>query len=463
MAKIKTTFFCTACGHEVTKWMGRCPGCGEWNTLEEGLKPSKKEIRHQGYVTSTTRMTKSQTFAEIQMDHVQRMKISMEEVNNVLGGGFVQGSMVLITGEPGIGKSTLLLQLSQDIAIQDLKVLYISGEESAQQIKSRAERLNTLSSNIKLFTETDLSLLQQEVEREKPNLIIVDSIQTVYRPEIDSAAGSQTQIKESTATLLKLAKTYNICFVIVAHVTKCGELAGPRALEHMVDTVLYFEGDRHGLSRLLYAVKNRFGATGEVGLLNMGESGLEEVTNPSELFLEERTAGTIGSAIMATMEGTRALLVEVQALLTPTNFGNPRRMGTGLNTNRLNLCCAILEKYAKLMLQQQDAYIKVIGGLKIEEPAADLSLAMAIASSYKAIPIPAGDILIGELGLTGEVRRVARIEERVKEAKKLGFTRAIIPERNLKGSKFPKGIEVIGVKTIDEAIRKCLVQDKMPF
>lgn len=465
MAKVKTktTYFCKSCGHETLRWLGQCPGCKEWNTMTEGLKPSKMEKRQQGYVTSATRMVKSMTFDEIEQDQVARFKTEMSELNNVLGGGFVRGSMLLITGEPGIGKSTLLLQLSEQIAKQDLNVLYVSGEESAQQIKGRAERLKTLNPNIKLFCETDLSLVQKEVEETKPAFMIVDSIQTTYCPEIDSTTGSQTQIKESTAVLLKLAKVYNICVVCVAHVTKTGDLAGPRALEHMTDVVLYFEGDRHSDHRITYCVKNRHGATGNICMLRMTELGLEEITNPSEIFLEERVDGNMGSAIMATMEGTRPLLVEIQALLTPTSFGNPRRMGTGIDTNRLNLCCAILEKYAKLMLQQQDAYVKIISGLKVIDPAADLPLAMAIVSSYKSKPIPPKDILIGELGLTGEVRRVSRIEERVREAKKLGFTRAIIPMRNAKEANFPDGIEIIGVKTIDEAIRRCLGTEPMPF
>ena len=463
MAKAKTTYFCTSCGHETLRWLGQCPGCKEWNTLSEELKPTKAEQRHRGYVTSANRMTKSVSFSEVDSAEEERIKLSMKEVNTVLGGGLVRGGMILITGEPGIGKSTLLLQLAQDVASQNLKVLYVSGEESAKQIKLRAERLGTLSENIRLFTESDLSLIQKEVEDRVPDFMIIDSVQTIYRADIDSAAGSQSQVRESTAALLKMAKTYNICQFLVAHKTKSGDLAGPRTLEHMVDTVLDFEGDRHSDSRLLLALKNRYGATGEVCLMRMCDSGLQEITNPSEIFLEERVVGNTGTAIMATMEGTRPLLVEVQALLTPTSFGNPRRMGSGIDSNRLNLSCAILEKYAKLMLQQQDAYIKVIGGLKIEEPAADLSLAMAIASSYKSKPIPAGDILIGELGLTGEVRRVSRIEERVKEAQKLGFTRAIIPAKNVKDIKFKQSIELLGVSTIDEAIRKCLGTENMPF
>ena len=367
------------------------------------------------------------------------------EFNRVLGGGIVSGSLVLIGGDPGIGKSTLLLQICASLS-QKKKVLYITGEESLSQTKLRAERLDEDSSELQVLAETDLEVIYQTVKEEQPDLLVVDSIQTIYHPEISSAPGSVSQVRESTQSLMNIAKQMNIATFIVGHVTKEGQIAGPRLLEHMVDTVLYFEGDEHHAYRILRAVKNRFGSTNEMGIFEMKQSGLKGVNNPSEMFLEERSTN------VATMEGTRPLLIEVQALVTPTTFNNPRRMATGIDHNRLSLLMAVLEKKENYLLQQQDAYIKVAGGVKLTEPAVDLSVIVATASSFKDKAVDGLDCYIGEVGLTGEVRRVSRIEQRVQEAAKLGFKRVIIPKNNIGGWTYPEGIQVIGVTTVHEAL-----------
>jgi DNA repair protein RadA/Sms len=378
----------------------------------------------------------------------------MEELNRVLGGGVVDGSLVLIGGDPGIGKSTLLLQLSGQLAETQRKVLYVSGEESASQIKMRAERLKVNSERFYLYPETDMSSVRAVIEELHPEYVIIDSVQTMQEPDIESAVGSVSQIREITAELMQIAKTNNITIFIVGHVTKGGAIAGPKILEHMVDTVLYFEGDLHHTYRILRAVKNRFGSTNELGIFEMREEGLREVANPSEIFLEERLKDASGSAIVVSMEGTRPILVEIQALITPTIFGNAQRTASGLDRNRVSLIMAVLEKRAKLTLQNQDAYLKAAGGVKLDEPAIDLALAISIVSSFKNQGTRPTDSFVGEIGLTGEIRRVNRIEQRVAEAQKLGFKRILIPKNNLKGWQPPEGIEVVGVATIADAIRR---------
>ncbi|MCT1176262.1 DNA repair protein RadA [Pediococcus pentosaceus] len=453
MAKVKTQFLCSECGYVSPKFLGRCPNCGRWNTLvEERISEPKNERKSR--VSFEGKSSKPQLISEVKMHEEPRVKTGMEELNRVLGGGVVDGSLVLIGGDPGIGKSTLLLQLSGQLAATDRDVLYVSGEESASQIKMRAERLQVNSERFYLYPETDMSNIRAVIEELHPQYVIIDSVQTMQEPDIDSAVGSVLQIREITAELMQIAKTNNITIFIVGHVTKGGAIAGPKILEHMVDTVLYFEGDLHHTYRILRAVKNRFGSTNELGIFEMREEGLREVANPSEIFLEERLQDANGSAIVVSMEGTRPILVEIQALITPTIFGNAQRTASGLDRNRVSLIMAVLEKRANLTLQNQDAYLKAAGGVKLDEPAIDLAIAMSIVSSFKNQGTRPTDSFVGEIGLTGEIRRVNRIEQRVAEAQKLGFQRILIPKNNLKGWNPPKGIEVVGVTTITDAIRK---------
>lgn len=453
MAKVKTQFLCSECGYVSPKFLGRCPNCGRWNTLvEERISEPKNERKSR--VSFEGKSSKPQLISEVKMHEEPRVKTGMEELNRVLGGGVVDGSLVLIGGDPGIGKSTLLLQLSGQLAATDRDVLYVSGEESASQIKMRAERLQVNSERFYLYPETDMSNIRAVIEELHPQYVIIDSVQTMQEPDIDSAVGSVSQIREITAELMQIAKTNNITIFIVGHVTKGGAIAGPKILEHMVDTVLYFEGDLHHTYRILRAVKNRFGSTNELGIFEMREEGLREVANPSEIFLEERLQDANGSAIVVSMEGTRPILVEIQALITPTIFGNAQRTASGLDRNRVSLIMAVLEKRANLTLQNQDAYLKAAGGVKLDEPAIDLAIAMSIVSSFKNQGTRPTDSFVGEIGLTGEIRRVNRIEQRVAEAQKLGFQRILIPKNNLKGWNPPKGIEVVGVTTITDTIRK---------
>ncbi len=410
------------------------------------------EVKH-ARVSLTGEKTRPMKLAEVTSIDVNRTKTEMDEFNRVLGGGVVPGSLVLIGGDPGIGKSTLLLQVSTQLSHQGT-VLYVSGEESAEQIKLRAERLGDIDSEFYLYAETNMQNIRTEIEKIKPDFLIIDSIQTVMSPEISSVQGSVSQVREVTAELMQLAKTNNIATFIVGHMTKEGTLAGPRTLEHMVDTVLYFEGERQHTFRILRAVKNRFGSTNEIGIFEMQSGGLVEVVNPSEVFLEERLDGATGSSIVVTMEGTRPILAEVQALVTPTMFGNAKRTTTGLDFNRASLIMAVLEKRAGLLLQNQDAYLKSAGGVKLDEPAIDLAVAVAIASSYKDLPTNPQECFIGEIGLTGEIRRVNRIEQRINEAAKLGFTKVYAPKNSLNGLKVPDNIQVIGVTTIGEVLKK---------
>jgi DNA repair protein RadA/Sms len=456
MAKYKSKFVCQDCGYESPKWMGKCPGCGQWNTMAEEVV-SKGVSPHIGsQFLQQSEPARAHRITEINTVEEERTHSGLSEFDRVLGGGVVKGSLVLVGGDPGIGKSTLLLQTSNSIAKRGHKVLYVSGEESAKQIKLRADRLEALSDNLYILPETDLERVEQHIKLVNPDYLIVDSIQTVYRPGLQSAPGSVGQVRECTAFLLRIAKSFDLATFIVGHVTKEGAIAGPRMLEHMVDAVLYFEGERHHTYRILRAVKNRFGSTNEIGIFEMREKGLVEVLNPSELFLSERPHGVAGSCVVASMEGTRPVLVEIQALVTPTSYGNPRRMATGLDHNRVSLIMAVLEKRMGLYLQSQDAYVNVAGGVRLDEPAVDLGIALALGSSFREKAIRPADCFIGEVGLTGEVRGVSRIDQRVREAMKLGFSRVIVPTKNLRGWQPPADIQVIGVETVQEAFQVAL-------
>lgn len=458
LAKKKTIFICQECGYESIRWMGKCTNCNNWNTFVEEVKQPKVQKGIGSGVLQQS--SKPMKMKQIESEKEPRITTAMREFNRVLGGGIVLGSLVLIGGDPGIGKSTLLLQTSAQIAAKDLTVLYISGEESIQQTKLRADRLHVDADKLYVLSETNLQQIVHQIEEIKPDFVVVDSIQTMFKEEVTSAPGSVTQVRESTMELMKIAKSNAIPIFIVGHVTKEGAIAGPRMLEHMVDVVLYFEGERHHTYRILRSVKNRFGSTNEMGIFEMKELGLQEVLNPSEIFLEERSRGASGSTVVASMEGTRPVLVEIQALISPSSFGNPRRMATGIDSNRVPLLMAVLEKRVGLMLQNQDAYIKVAGGVKLDEPAIDLAIAVSIASSFRDQPTNPEDIFIGEVGLTGEIRRVSRIEQRVQEAAKLGFKRVICSENNLDGWSSPSNIEVIGVNTVHDALKYGLAPSK---
>ncbi|EMB73953.1 TPA: DNA repair protein RadA [Streptococcus mutans] len=450
IAKKKTTFVCQECGYNSPKYLGRCPNCSSWSSFVEEIEVA--EVKN-ARVSLTGEKTRPVKLNQVTSSQATRVKTNMEEFNRVLGGGVVPGSLVLIGGDPGIGKSTLLLQVSTQLANKGT-VFYVSGEESAEQIKLRSERLGDIDNEFYLYAETNMQSIRAEIEKIQPDFLIIDSIQTVMSPEISSVQGSVSQVREVTAELMQLAKTNNIATFIVGHVTKEGTLAGPRMLEHMVDTVLYFEGERQHTFRILRAVKNRFGSTNEIGIFEMRSGGLVEVLNPSQVFLEERLDGATGSAIVVTMEGTRPILAEVQALVTPTVFGNAKRTTTGLDFNRVSLIMAVLEKRCGLLLQNQDAYLKSAGGVRLDEPAIDLAVAVAIASSYKEKPTIPQECYIGEIGLTGEIRRVNRIEQRLNEASKLGFTKIFVPKNCLSGLTIPQGIQVIGVTTVSEVLKK---------
>ncbi|WP_288846843.1 DNA repair protein RadA [uncultured Fructobacillus sp.] len=454
MAKTKTQFICSNCDFISARYLGRCPNCGEWGTfVEEKIQP--ETTNRKARVGINGKVAKVQAINEVSLEDTPKVTTGLKELNRVLGGGVVAGTLVLIGGDPGIGKSTLLLQVSGELSNHG-KVLYVTGEESASQVKLRADRLDVGGQQFYLYPETDMTAVKKQVEEMKPNFLVIDSVQTMQEPDLTSPIGSVAQIREVTADLLQIAKTNNITVFIVGHVTKDGAIAGPKILEHMVDTVLYFEGDRHYKYRILRAVKNRFGATNELGIFEMRDQGLVEVANPSEIFLEERLAGATGSAIVATLEGNRPILAELQALVTPSVFGNAQRTATGLDRNRVSVIMAVLEKRANLLLQNQDAYLKAAGGVKLDEPAIDLAVAVAVASSYQDKETRASDVFIGELGLTGEIRSVADLEGRLKEATKLGFSRAIVPKNNLAGLRLPDGLEVVGVTTIKEALRLAL-------
>lgn len=454
MAKTKTKFNCTECGYEAAKWYGKCPSCQAWNTMVE---ETESVIKTQGMNSPLFHSKeKALSIINIESSNEARVQTGIGELNRVLGGGIVPGSLILVGGDPGIGKSTLLLQTSHALAHSGLRVLYVSGEESVRQTKLRADRLGALSPELYVLCETNMDLVEEAINSIQPQFLVIDSIQTVYIPEVTSAPGSVAQVRECTARFMRVAKGLGIATVLVGHVTKEGAIAGPRLLEHMVDCVLYFEGERHHTYRLLRAVKNRFGSTNEIGIFEMNESGLVEVENPSELFLSERPLGVAGSTVVASMEGTRPVLVELQALISSTHFPSPRRMCTGVDHHRMGLIIAVLEKRMGMFLQNQDAYLNVAGGVKLDEPAVDLAIAVSIASSFRDIPTKPFDVMFGEVGLTGEVRAVSRAEQRVKEAEKLGFKRIIMPERSLKGWKHPKGIEIIGINTVADALAVAL-------
>jgi len=422
--------------------------------VEEVVTPTAKPQSTR--VSASGQHSHPQLMNEIKHTSETRVKTEMGELNRVLGGGIVPGSLILIGGDPGIGKSTLLLQVSGQLSATGGKVLYVSGEESAPQIKMRADRLVVNSDNLYLYPETDMASIRANIEEMQPVYVVIESVQTMQAPDVTSAIGSVSQIREVTGELMQIAKTNGITIFVVGHVTKGGAIAGPKILEHMVDTVLYFEGDLHHTYRILRAAKNRFGSTNELGIFEMREGGLYEVANPSEIFLEERLKDATGSAIVVSMEGTRPILVEVQALITPSVFGNAQRTSSGLDRNRVSLLMAVLEKRANLMLQNQDAFLKAAGGVKLDEPAIDLAIALSIASSYKDTATEPTDCFVGEVGLTGEIRRVSRIEQRVAEAKKLGFKRIFVPKNNLQGWVPPKGIDVVGVSTLRQTLKLAL-------
>lgn len=445
----KTVFFCQNCGHEETKWLGQCPMCKEWNTfVEEKVIASSVSA---SVKTDRDIEKKIVALSQVNTDEQKRFQTGMKELDRVLGGGIVPGSLVLVGGDPGIGKSTLLLQVCQKLA-KERQVLYISGEESQAQIKLRANRMGNFSDNMKLFCETNLGTIRDVIEKKQPEFVVIDSIQTMYSEEVASAPGSVSQVRESTNVFMQLAKGLSITIFIVGHVTKEGTVAGPRVLEHMVDTVLYFEGDRHASYRILRGVKNRFGSTNEIGVFEMRQNGLVEVENPSEYMLSGKPENASGSVVACSIEGTRPLLIEIQALVCDTNFGMPRRTATGTDYNRVNLLMAVLEKRIGLHLANCDAYVNIAGGIRMNEPAIDLGIVMAIVSSYKNRPVDERMIVFGEVGLSGEVRAVNMPEQRVAEAKKLGFEICVVPEVSLDMVKGIKGIKIIGVKTINDAM-----------
>ena len=448
----KTVFFCQNCGYESPKWMGQCPGCRQWNTfVEETFSASSGRGISQTMPKAGTR-NEPVALTKIQAGEDDRIKTEIEELDRVLGGGIVQGSMVLVGGDPGIGKSTLLLQVCRQLSNKDHKVLYISGEESLRQIKLRAERIGEFNDLLLLMCETNLEAIRSTIERVKPEAVVIDSIQTMYNEEISSAPGSVSQVRESTGILMQIAKGLGISVFIVGHVTKDGSVAGPRVLEHMVDTVLYFEGDRQAAYRILRSVKNRFGSTNEIGVFEMRDKGLDEVKNPSQAMLNGRPTDASGSVVVCSIEGTRPILIEIQALVTRTNFGLPRRTSVGIDYNRVNLLMAVLEKRAGLHLGDWDAYVNLAGGMKLGEPAIDLGIVMAIASSYKNKVVDPELLIFGEVGLSGEIRGVSMAEQRVREAEKLGFTACLMPKANLEGIQGKYQIRLIGVANIKEAM-----------
>lgn len=447
--KIKTVFFCNDCGYESAKWMGQCPGCKAWNTMTEQLVTNTKNVNPLGIGGMDT---KPRMLSDISIDEEDRCSSGMGELDRVLGGGIVPGSLVLVGGDPGIGKSTLLLQMCRLLSEAKHRVLYISGEESLKQIKMRANRLGQFTGDMQLMCETDLSSISLVLKESKPEIVIIDSIQTMFNQEISGSPGSISQVRESTAVLLQLSKNLGITIFIVGHVTKEGMVAGPRILEHMVDTVLYFEGDRHASYRILRGVKNRFGSTNEIGVFEMREEGLREVLNPSEYMLSGRPEGASGTITTCSMEGTRPILIEIQGLVCQTSFGYPRRQTAGADLNRVNLLMAVLEKRLGLHLGNCDAYVNIAGGMKISEPALDLGIVMAIISSFLDKPIDSKLVCIGEVGLSGEVRAVSMIEQRVAEASKLGFDTAIIPKVSADRAGKIKGCKIIAVDSVSDVI-----------
>ncbi len=453
MAKAgKSIFFCQNCGFESAKWMGQCPACHAWNTFaEETVAVSSGTGRSD---KKRSAGSEAKALSEINLEQESRMRVGIGELDRVLGGGIVQGSLILIGGDPGIGKSTLLLQVCQKLSAEGRRILYVSGEESLQQIKMRAVRIGTFGDSLKLLCETDLGAVEKAIGRMQPELVVIDSIQTMMNEEISSAPGSVSQVRESTAVLLRIAKTEQIPVCIVGHVTKEGNVAGPRVLEHMVDTVLYFEGERNASYRILRAVKNRFGSTNEIGVFEMRQEGLAEVPNPSEFMLEGRPSGTSGSVAACSMEGTRPIIIEIQALVCRSNFGFPRRTANGADHNRVNILMAILEKQVRMNLSQYDAYVNITGGVRMSEPAVDLGILTALISSYRDIPVDNGVVVFGEAGLSGEIRSVPLAEQRVREAEKLGFTTAVLPKASMKKVKNLKTkVRLVPVASVADLVR----------
>lgn len=451
MATSNPRYVCQECGYEAHKWMGKCAGCGAWNTLVEETDPSDVEaqvpdLSGDGQETGASETRRPQQLTEVELKNEARLQTGLEELDRVMGGGIMQGSFSLIAGDPGIGKSTLMTQLGGHLP--DRSLLYVTGEESKRQVKLRAQRLGVDADNLYLFAETNVQQIADAVHEVEPDVLVVDSIQTLYRPDLSSAPGSVSQVRESTASLRKLTKEEEFSTFLVGHVTKKGSIAGPRVLEHMVDTVLYFEGDAHHAYRILRSVKNRFGAANEIGVFEMRESGLREVPNPSEVFLSERGYGVSGSAVVCSLEGTRPLLVEIQALVTPTSYGTPQRTTTGFEYQRLQMILAVLEKRSGLAFSDHDVFINVAGGVTLDEPAVDLGVAIAAASSFRDVPADSGSVLIGEVGLAGEIRTVSQLEPRLKEAAKLGFERAVVPENNLSRLGGAYDIDVTGVEKL---------------
>lgn len=448
MAKSSTHFYCKECGYESSKWIGQCPGCREWNSFVE--EPVKKKIKAKSSIGGESAVMTP--ISQISLEDETKTKTGLEELDRVLGGGIVKGSLILVGGDPGIGKSTLLLQVCKNLAKAQKEVLYISGEESLKQIKLRANRMGEFTDSLKLLCETSLDIIEESIKTTSPDVVVIDSIQTMYKEDVASAPGSVTQVRESTNILMHIAKSLGISIFVVGHVTKEGVVAGPRVLEHMVDTVLYFEGDRHAAYRILRGVKNRFGSTNEIGVFEMVAEGLKEVLNPSEYMLNGRPDNASGSVVACSIEGTRPMLVEIQALVCKTNFGMPRRTAAGTDFNRVNLLMAVLEKRLGYQLGQCDAYVNLAGGIKINEPALDLAIVMAIMSSYKDRPLDDKTICFGEVGLSGEVRAVNMAEQRVLEAKKLGFEMCIMPKVSLESMNKVTGIKLVGVSNVKEAV-----------
>ena len=452
MAKMKsaTVYFCQNCGYESSKWMGQCPGCREWNTLVEEVVTKSSGVR-------AVHMVQPTSLNDISMEEEDKLLTHMSELDRVLGGGIVPGQLTLVGGDPGIGKSTILLQMCQNLAADGRKILYISGEESLKQIKIRAMRIGEFTDQLKLLCETDLDTVEAVIKQEKPDIVVIDSIQTMYAERVTSAPGSVSQVREATAVFLRLAKSMPVATFIVGHVTKEGTVAGPRVLEHMVDTVLYFEGDRHASYRILRGVKNRFGSTDEIGVFEMRKEGLCEVKNPSAYLLSGRPKNASGSIVACAMEGTRPMLIEIQALVCDSNFNIPRRQTTGADFNRVNLLMAVLEKRLGLRMGQTDAYVNLAGGMRLLEPALDLGIVMALVSSFKNKVISDQTVIFGEVGLSGEVRAVNMAQQRVLEAQKLGFTKCILPSANLDGlSDIPEKMRIVGVSNVADAINELI-------
>lgn len=451
MAKTKNVvYFCQECGYESAKWMGQCPVCREWNTFVEEPVDRRREKAAPGKGCSTAKVVK---ISDVAMEEEKRQSTGMDELDRVLGGGLVKGSLVLVGGDPGIGKSTILLQVCGNLASAGRNVIYVSGEESLQQIKMRAQRMGAGTENVSLYCETNLTDIEEMVRREKPDILVIDSIQTMYHEAVSSAPGSVSQVRESTGVFMQIAKKMGITVLLVGHVTKEGVVAGPRVLEHMVDTVLYFEGDRHAAYRILRGVKNRFGSTNEIGVFEMREDGLREVPNPSEIMLSGKPERVSGSVVACAIEGTRPVLLEIQALVCRSNFAIPRRTAAGTDANRISLLMAVLEKRLGAAIGTCDAYVNIAGGIRINEPAVDLGIVLAILSSYKNIPVADDIICFGEVGLSGEVRAVSMAEIRVREAQKLGFHTVMLPEVSKKNINAVQGVKLVGVRNVQEALQ----------